>query len=122
LGNENQTPALTCIQNICFDRTMSLAMSQRLLRGRTSAVSPQYSDRYTGGVWATPLPRPLVLPGRTVIGTLGSAAAYVFSLPKRRADQPAWRLATAGIMTAWEKPTPESLAEARMLILRALES
>jgi hypothetical protein len=68
------------------------------------------------------LPRPLVLPGRTVIGTLGSAAAYVFSLPKRRADQPAWRLATAGIMTAWEKPTPESLAEARMLILRALES
>lgn len=96
-------------------------MSQRLLRARAPAFPSQYSDRYVGGVWATPLPRPLVLPGRTVIGTLGSAAAYVFALPKRRADQPAWRLATAGIMTAWERPTPEALAEVRLLILHALE-
>lgn len=97
-------------------------MSQRLLRARAPVSPLQHADRYIGGVWATPLPRPLVLPGRTVIGTLGSAAAYVFALPKCRADQPAWRLATAGIMAAWENPTPEALAQARLLILRALES
>ncbi|MDB5600898.1 MAG: hypothetical protein JWN71_2942 [Xanthobacteraceae bacterium] len=97
-------------------------MSQRFLRARAPVSPPPRSDRYVGGVWATPLPRPLVLPGRMVIGTLGSAAAYVFALPKRLADLPAWRLATAGIMAAWEKPTPEALAEARLRILRALES
>jgi hypothetical protein len=46
----------------------------------------------------------------------------VFGLPKCRAEQPAWRLALAGIMAAWERPTPEALAEARSRILRALES
>jgi hypothetical protein len=56
-----------------------------------------------------------------VIGTLGSAAAYVFALPKSRAEQPAWRLALTCIMTAWESPTPEALAEARQRIVRALE-
>lgn len=97
-------------------------MSQRSLRARTPAPQPQRSERYVGGVWATPLPRPLVLPGRIVIGTLGSAAAYVFAMPQRQAEKPSWRLAIAGVMAAWEHPTPDTLAEARARIVRALES
>jgi len=97
-------------------------MSQRSLRARPRVSLPQRQDRYVGGVWATPLPRPLVLPGRTVIGTLGSAAAYVLSLPKTRAEKAAWQRALAGIMAAWERPTPEALAEARLRIVQALDS